>query len=196
MRMLLASTFALVATAVVANDDLAEQIDSVAPLLAAGQFEDFGGPDTHEAIVNGVDGRWFTLQNTARNWKGDAAANRERLAQTIERTCSDTWENIVTHEVTGPGTFIVSQQSPSGEDQGTFEVRPLDDEPHAFTTFVSDEDILEMLNLATATAEAQAQALAEVRDVLNQGVQIWRPTADLMVNSGAGDVEIWGRCPS
>lgn len=195
MRVSLAIVFALASTAVFANEQLAAQIDEVAPLLAAGQLEALGGPDTHDAIVEGIDGRWFTLQNTARNWTGIASDDRLSLAQTIERTCSDTWENIVTHETTGPGTFVVSQRSPTGDDQGTFEIRPVQGEPHTFTTFVSDKDVLAMLNLEGADAKAQEAALSHMHDVMNQGIQIWRPTLDLVVNSTAEEVEIWGRCP-
>ena len=195
MRFSLAIVLALTSTSVFASEKLAAQIDEVAPLLAAGNLEALGGPEDQEAIVEGLDGRWFTLQNTSRNWKDSPEANLELLTQTIERTCSDTWENIVTHEVTGPGTFIVSQKSPTGEDQGTFEIRPVEGEAHTFTTFVSDEEILAMMNLENAAANEQEAALSQVREAMNQGVQIWRPTADLMVNSGAGEVELWGRCP-
>ncbi|KAA0971963.1 hypothetical protein FPY71_02225 [Aureimonas fodinaquatilis] len=195
MRLPLVFAFALAATPALADDDLAAQIDMVAPHLASGQLAELGGPEAAEAIVAGMDGRWFTLKTTVRNWEGDGPADRDSLTRTIERTCSDTWENIVTHQVTGPGTFIVSQQSPEGKDHGTFEVVPVANEARTFKPSITDEAILAMLELEDATKVDQDKALSEVRQTLDQTVQIWRPTPDLMVNSSAKGIEVWGRCP-
>jgi len=197
MRLSLSLTVFLVATPAFSSEDLAQQIDRVAPLVSAADFAALGGPNTPETIVEGIDGRWFTLVNTVRNWEGSGAADLERLQRAIERTCADTWENIVTYEATGPGTFRVVQQSPEGEDQGTFDMVPQNETSRVFTTTLDDDYIKKIFDIdADAPAQVQAAALAEIHALMGAGLEIWRPTPDLMVNIRANDEpEVWGRCP-
>ncbi|ODT68521.1 MAG: hypothetical protein ABS75_20325 [Pelagibacterium sp. SCN 63-23] len=195
MRHFLAILAALVAAPAFASEELAQQIDIVAPLVNSGDFEALGGPDTPESLVQGVDGRWFTLDNMVRNWEGSGAPDRERLARNIERTCADDWENIVIYETTGPDSFRVSQTSPSGEDNGTFDMQPVADTDRTFTAHMEDEYILAIFGLEDAGALQQEAALNDMRDRLSEGLQIWRPTPDLIVNVSSAETEVWGRCP-
>lgn len=196
MRFSLTLATVLLAAPTLANEDLAQQIDIVAPLLEAENYEALGGPDTHQALVESVDGRWFTLDNTVRNWEGSGAPDRERLAQSIERTCADTWENIVTHRATGPDSFEVRQESPQGEDHGSFEMKPIPDSQRGFTAEMDDAYIIEMYGLAEAGQLEQDRVLADMRARLDEGYEIWRPTPDLMINVSSLETEVWGRCPA
>jgi hypothetical protein len=195
MRLALALAFALTTLTVHADENLAVQMDAVAPILASGKLEELGGPDTHEAIVEGIDGRWFTLKNTARNWEGSGSADRERLARSIERTCSDSWENILTYEVIAPGAFIAAQRTPAGVDKGTFEIQPAESGMRTFRTLVDDDYFLGLLDLEGADAAKKEAELSKFRDLMNKGFEIWRPTPDLLIISRVDDFEIWGRCP-
>jgi|GEM_PF-2470487 len=195
MRHSLVLVATLIAMPVLASEELAQQLDVVAPLVNSGQFEALGGPDTSETLVENVDGRWFTLDNTVRNWEGSGAPDRERLARSIERTCADDWENIVTYQATGPASFRVSQTSPSGEDKGTFEMQPVAGTDRTFTAHMDDDYIIKIYGLEDAGAMRQEAILSDMRDRLNEGLQIWMPTPDLMVNVSSAETEVWGRCP-
>ncbi|MFD1251577.1 hypothetical protein DEVEQU_03629 [Devosia equisanguinis] len=192
MRLLLALAATLLAAPVSANEDLALQIDRVAPSLNGGNLTTLGGPETPQALVDGLDGRWFTLKNTVRNWRGTGDADRENLARAIERTCADTWENIVTYTTTSPTTFRVTQQSPEGDDHGTFDMEPVEPAGRVFATTVEDDYIAKVFGIDAASPE-----LAETRALLSAGLEIWRPTPDVLVNLRANqEIEVWGRCPS
>lgn len=195
MRHSLAILAALIAAPALASEELAQQIDIVAPLVNSADFEALGGPDTPDALVEGVDGRWFTLDNTVRNWVGSGTPNRESLARSIERTCADDWENIVIYETTGPDSFRVLQTSPSGEDNGTFDMQPVAGTDRTFTAHMEDDYILTIFGLENADALQQEAVLSDMRDRLSEGQKIWRPTPDLMVNVSSEETEVWGRCP-
>ncbi|SFV32678.1 hypothetical protein SAMN05216456_1735 [Devosia crocina] len=191
---------ALLASALVqpafATEQMAQQLDSVAPLIEAENFELLGGPDTHEGIVETVGGRWFTLSNTARNWEGDgSASDRETLTWAIERTCADDWEIIITHEATGPNSFLVQQLTPDGADKGTFEMEPVPGSERRFSMEASDQYILEIFDMTDADAMRQDAVLADMRARMEEGLDIWMPSPDLMVNVSSFEVEVWGRCP-
>lgn len=105
MNLLRGTAAALVLVSVseaAASERIAEQIDRIAPLVATGDVQQLGGPEAASEIVAGLAGRWFTLNNTIRNWELEDRASRESLARSIERLCADDWENIVTYSVTGP----------------------------------------------------------------------------------------------
>lgn len=195
MRHALVLVATFIAVPVLASEELAQQLDVVAPLVNAGQFEALGGPDTPETLVEGVDGRWFTLDNTVRNWEGSGAPDRERLARGIERTCADDWENIVIQEATGPDSFRVSQTSPSGEDKGTFDMQLVVGTDRTFTTHMDDDYIIQIFGLEDAGTIRQQAVLDDMHDRLSEGQQIWMPTPDLMVNVSSAETEVWGRCP-
>ncbi|KKB09614.1 hypothetical protein [Devosia chinhatensis] len=181
----------------IAYEDLALQIDRIAPLVNASKFEALGGPEAASAIVENIGGRWFTLVSTVRNWERDPQSNRERLEDAIKRTCADDWENIVTYTITGPDTFRVEQRSPLGEDLGLFEMEPVSADSRVFTTVVSDAYILEISGIENVPEVVRDAAIAEVRAEIEAGLTIWRPSDDLTVNVRAdGEAEVWGRCPS
>jgi len=195
MRHSLAILAAIIAAPAIASEELAQQIDIVAPLVNSGHFEALGGPDTPKSLAQGVDGRWFTLNNTVRNWEGSGAPDRKRLARSIDRTCADDWENIVVYETTGLDSFRVSQTSPSGEDNGTFDMRPVAATDRTFTAHMEDDYILRIFGLEDADALQKEAVLSDMRDRLSEGQQIWRPSPDLMVNVSSAETEVWGRCP-
>ncbi|UYO00265.1 MAG: hypothetical protein KIT02_03305 [Devosia sp.] len=183
------------ATSALADEDLARQLDTIATAFNAGQLDSLGGPDTPAEIVDQIDGRWFTLANTVRNWTGESQADTERLTDTIERTCSDTWENLITHEATGPDSFRIRQESPEGEDHGTFELFPHESGGRLFTMDLDESYILAISGLADADADRQREVLDAMNAMISDGIAVWRPTPDLMVNTGPEGAEIWGRCP-
>lgn len=178
-----------------ANENLASQLDIVAPLVNAGTLDELGGPDDAAGLVETIDGRWFTLDNTARNWEGSAVSS-DALARAVERLCADDWENIVTMTKTGGDRFVTEQRTPDGADNGTFELIATDAADRRFTMALEDNYILAIYGLETAPEAKQQEALAEFAEIVEQGAQIWRPTPDLMVNHTPIETEVWGRCPS
>lgn len=184
-----------IANSASASEDLATQLDVVAPLIQSQDYASLGGPDTHEGLVAGLEGRWFTLNTTARNWGSDGVEDREALMRSIERTCSDTWENIVTYSVTGPDSFRVEQRSPDGQDNGTFEMHAVPDTERRFTAEMDDQYILEIYGMTDASPIRQSALLDDMRGRLAEGVDLFKPTPDLTVNVSSYETEVWGRCP-
>ena len=195
MRFVIALVAAATAFPALANDGLAPQIDAVAPLVNAGNFESLGGPDTPQGIVAGIGGRWFTLKNTVRNWTGTGAPDSANLQRNIEQTCADDWENIVTQEAIGPDSFRVVQTGADGQDNGTFDMRVVDGTERTFTTHMEDAYILQIYGLENADALRQDAVLKDMHARMSEGVQIWLPSPDLMVNVSTAETEVWGRCP-
>jgi hypothetical protein len=146
---LLAAAILLVPAASLGSEDVAAQIDAIAPLVNAGELDALGGPGTAAELVEGIDGRWYTLDNTVRNWTADADA-RDVLARAIERLCADDWENLVTHTATGPDSFRVDQRSPEGEDHGSFELRAVDPEGRVFSIELDEDYLLAIYGLEDA----------------------------------------------
>lgn len=177
-----------------ASERIAEQIDRIAPLVATGELQQLGGPEAAPEIVAGSAGRWFTLNNTVRNWELEASASRESLARSIERLCADDWENIVTYSVTGPNRIHIDQRSPTGEDHGSFDLVAVDG-GRIFSTVLEDEYILSLYGLEDAPQDQQQKALAEMKAVFQGGQEIWLPGGDVMVIRTAAETEVWGRCP-
>lgn len=197
MRLAIALAALALSTPAFASEDLAQQLDRIAPLVNASDFAALGGPEDAAGIIAHIDGRWFTLRNTVRNWGDDAVENQEMLDRGIANTCSDTWENLVTYTVTGAETFRVAQQSPEGQDHGSFDMEPAAAGGRLFVSVAEDDYLVRILGLEDASEAEQEDALAEMRTLLSEGLQIWRPTADVMVNvRPGGEPEIWGRCPS
>ena len=184
-----------IANSASASEDLAAQLDIVAPLIQSQAYASLGGPDTPEGLVAGLEGRWFTLNTTARNWGGDNIEDREALMRSIERTCSDTWENIVTYAVTGPDSFRVEQRSPDGQDNGTFEMHAVTDTERRFTAEMDDQYILEIYGMTDASPIRQSALLDDMRARLAEGVDLFKPTPDVTVNVSSYETEVWGRCP-
>lgn len=195
MRLVIAFVVTAMALPALGNEELAKQIDAVAPLVNAEDYDALGGPDTARTIVDGIGGRWFTLKNTVRNWTGTGAPDRASLARNIENTCSDDWENIVMQEASGPESFRVVQTGPDGEDNGTFEMRSVDDTGRTFTTHMDDDYILQIYGMENADVMRQDALLKDMHERMSEGVQIWLPTPDLMVNVSSAETEVWGRCP-
>ena len=177
-----------------ASERIAEQIDRIAPLVKTGALQQLGGPDSASEIVAGLAGRWFTLNNTMRNWELEDRSSREHLARSIERLCADDWENIVTYSVTGPDRVHIDQRSPAGEDHGSFDVVALGD-GRKFNTLLEDDYILSIYGLEDAPHEQQQKVLTEMKALLEGGQEIWIPGADVMVIRTAAETEVWGRCP-
>ncbi|WP_108397512.1 hypothetical protein [Devosia submarina] len=177
-----------------ASELIAEQIDRVAPLVATGELQQLGGPAAASEIVASLAGRWFTLNNTIRNWKLEDRASRESLARSIERLCADDWENIVTYSVTGPDRVHIDQRSPTGEDHGSFDLVAVDG-GRMFSTVLEEDYILSIYGLEDAPQDQQQKALAEMKAALEAGQEIWLPGADVMVIRTADEIEVWGRCP-
>ncbi len=177
-----------------ASERIAEQIDRIAPLVATGELQQLGGPEAASEIVAGLAGRWFTLNNTVRNWEPEDRSSRDRLARSIERLCADDWENIVTYSVTGPDRVHVDQRSPTGEDHGSFDMVAVDD-GRTFSTVLEDDYILSIYGLEDAPQSQQQKVLAEMKAVIEGGQEIWVPGPDVMVARTAAETEVWGRCP-
>jgi hypothetical protein len=188
------ATLLLSVSAASASESIAHQIDRIAPLVTAGELERLGGPESPSEIVSGLSGRWFTLNNTVRNWEREGGSARQMLGQSIERLCADDWENIVTFSTTGPGRFRVEQQSPTGEDKGTFDMVALGD-GRTFSTVMDEDYILSIYGLEDAPAFRQQEVLREMKAIVEEGEEIWLPGPDIMVVRTAIEVEVWGRCP-
>ena len=189
-----AATLLLSVSAASASESIADQIDRIAPLVAAGEPEQLGGPDTPSEIVSGLSGRWFTLNNTVRNWEREGSSARQYLKQGIERLCADDWENIVTFSATGPDSFRIEQQSPAGEDRGTFDMVAVGG-GREFSTEMDEDYILSIYGLEDAPASRQQELLEEMKVILEGGEEIWLPEPDVMVARSAVEIEVWGRCP-
>jgi hypothetical protein len=196
MRIPLALVAVVMTVPVSADDTLADQIDIVAPLVNAHDITALGGPGDHVSLVAAIEGRWFTLDTTVRNWEGSGEPDRERLNRAVERLCSDGWENIVTHEVIGPDRFRILQRSPDGKDQGTFEMKPVAGSVRSFSFEADDAYILGIYGLTHAEASRQKEVLTEMRSIEEKGAELWVPTPDLMVSVSASGTEVWGRCPA
>ncbi|MBF0678203.1 MAG: hypothetical protein IR164_04600 [Devosia sp.] len=194
MRLPLILAAALLAGPASASEDIAAVLDRIAPLLQAEEFEKLGGPNTPAEIARMIEGRWFTLDNTARNWSGDAEADRRRLAQTIARTCADDWEVRVTMETTGTESFRVVQVSPDGADQGTTEMMATPGTERHFTSEFDEDYIVALFELDENPRERGA-VLAEMRERLEGGLDLWLPSPDVSVNVSPFETEVWGRCP-
>ncbi|WEJ35032.1 hypothetical protein [Devosia sp. SD17-2] len=179
---------------VAATELIAEQIDRIAPLVATGEVQPLGGPEPASEIVAGLAGRWFTLNNTIRDWELEDRASRESLARSIDRLCADDWENIVTYSVTGPDRIHIDQRSPTGVDHGSFDLVAVDG-GRMFSTVLEDDYILSIYGLEDAPQDQQQKALAEMKAALQGGQEIWLPGADVMVIRTAAEIEVWGRCP-
>jgi hypothetical protein len=182
----------LLATPVFAYEEMAKQLDWTAPLVEAGELAKLGGPDRATDIVAGLEGRWFTLNNTARNWQNEGF--RSRLGDSIAQLCGDGWENIVRFEPLGPDSFRIVQASPEGEDQGTFDMTTMD----GARTFgaVYDEAYLTSLFEREGSKEDELQRLlGEMKAIMKSGEEIWLPHPDIQVSRSASEVEVWGRCP-
>lgn len=191
---LAAGTLALLSIPGAASDGIAEQIDRIAPLVATGELQQLGGPEAASEIVADLAGRWFTLNNTVRNWELEDRSSRDGLARSIERLCADDWENIVTYSVAGRDRIRIDQRSPTGEDQGSFDMVAVGD-GRTFSTVLEDAYILSIYGLEDAPQDQQQKVLAEMKAVLEGGQEIWVPGADVMVISTAAETEVWGRCP-
>lgn len=178
-----------------ADESLAQQIDAVAPIVNAGDLDDLGGPSTAAELLQDIDGRWFTLANTVRNWGRDGDDTRATLEHAIERLCSDEWENLVTYQALGADRFRIEQVSPTGEDQGTFEMVSTDPASRVFSTIVDEDYLLAISGLTEAEPAQQKELLDDFKAVAEQGVEVWRPGPDLWVNRNAAEIEVWGRCP-
>ncbi|WP_240229226.1 hypothetical protein [Devosia lacusdianchii] len=178
-----------------ADESLAQQIDAVAPIVNAGDLDDLGGPSTAAELLQDIDGRWFTLANTVRNWGRDGDDTRATLERAIERLCSDEWENLVTYQALGVDRFRIEQVSPTGEDQGTFEMVSTDPATRVFSTIVDEDYLLAISGLTEAEPAQQKELLDDFKAVAEQGVEVWRPGPDLWVNRNAAEIEVWGRCP-
>jgi hypothetical protein len=177
-----------------ASERIAEQIDRIAPLVASGELQQLGGPEAASEIVAGLAGRWFTLNNTVRNWKLEDRSSRDGLARSIERLCADDWENIVTYSVTGPDRVHIHQRSPTGEDHGSFDMVAVDG-GRTFSSVLEDDFILTIYGLEDAPQDQQQKVLAEMKAALEGGQEIWVPGPDIMVIRTAAETEVWGRCP-
>lgn len=177
-----------------ASESIAEQIDRIVPDITSGAPERLGGPEAAAEIVRNLDGRWFTLDNTVRNWTPADPSSRESLARSIERLCADDWENIVTYSVTGSDRFHIEQRSPAGEDHGSFDVVAVDG-GRKFSTVLEDAYVLSIYGLEDAPQAQQQKALAEMQAALEGGQEIWLPGPDVMVIRTAVETEVWGRCP-
>lgn len=178
-----------------ADESLAQQIDAVAPIVNAGDLDDLGGPSTAAELLQDIDGRWFTLANTVLNWGRDGDDTRATLEHAIERLCSDEWENLVTYQALGGDRFRIEQVSPTGEDQGTFEMVSTDPATRVFSTIVDEDYLLAISGLTEAEPAQQKELLDDFKAVAEQGVEVWRPGPDLWVNRNAAEIEVWGRCP-
>lgn len=194
MSIALAALTLLSSPAAWAAEPIADQIDKIAPLVAAGELEQLGGPQAASEIVEGLAGRWFTLNNTVRNWEREDSSARENLARSIERLCADDWENIVTFSVTARDRFHIEQRSPAGEDQGSFEMIAAGD-GRTFNMSIDEAYILAIYGLEDAPKDRQQEVLAEMRAIVEGGQEIWLPGSDVMVSRTAVEVEVWGRCP-
>lgn len=186
------ATLALLAVPAHGSEEMAEALDWIAPIVESGELEQLGGPETAEDIVAGLEGRWFTLDNTVRNWT--QGSTRDRLADSIERLCADDWENIVRFETLEPDSFRIIQTSPEGEDHGTFELTAMDG-GRMFSADFDEAYLTELFGFNSDGADELEQALAEMKAIFEAGDEIWLPHPDIQVTRTVAEVEVWGRCP-
>lgn len=186
------ATLALLAVPAHASEEMAEALAWIAPIVESGELEQLGGPETAEDIVAGLEGRWFTLDNTVRNWT--QGSTRDRLGESIERLCADDWENIVRFEPLGPDSFRIIQTSPEGEDQGTLDMATMDGE-RKFTAEHDEAYLTEIFERRGDSGAELERLLGEMKAIFDAGEEIWLPHPDIQVIRTVAEVEVWGRCP-
>lgn len=175
-----------------ADEDMETALDRIAPMVASGELEALGGPETATGIVSKLVGRWFTLNRTVRNWHDEGT--RSRLQDTIAQLCADDWENIVHFEPLGPDGFRIIQTSPEGMDQGTFDMFAVDG-GRTFKGVYDDAYLTALWAEEGGDEDELRRMLKEMRTVLETGQEIWLPHPDIQISRTDAEVEVWGRCP-
>lgn len=186
------ATLSLLAVPAHASEEMAEALDWIAPIVASGELEQLGGPETAEDIVAGLEGRWFTLNVTVRNW--EVGSSSDEVGKDIALLCADDWENIVRFEPLGPDSFRIIQTSPEGEDQGTLDMATMDGE-RKFTAEYNEAYLTEIFERRGDRGAELEKMLGEMKAIFGAGEEIWLPHPDIQVIRTVAEVEVWGRCP-
>jgi hypothetical protein len=186
------STALLTAPAVA--EDLSKQMDRVAPAVNAGSLDALGGPDDAESIIDGIDGRWFTLGNMVRNWGDDGVGlGPDDLEEGRLRNCADDADYIMVQEVTGPTSFEIHETFVSYDDASVTQSVTLA-EGRRFVVSVDEEELLRSYGLDPNDADRASEIIEVAKMLAEEGAEIWRPSDDLMVMSGGLGINVIGRC--
>ncbi|WP_332714691.1 hypothetical protein [Pelagibacterium mangrovi] len=190
---LAALSFALF-TAQAGAEELSEQMDRVAPAVNAGNLDALGGPDDAESIIDGIDGRWFTLANMVRNWGGDGVGfGPDDLEQSRLRNCADDADYTMVQEVTGPTSFEIYETFASYDDTSVTQSVTLA-EGRRFVVSVDEEELLRSYGIDPNDADGASEIIEVAKMLAKEGAEIWRPSDDLMVMSGGLGIDVIGRC--
>lgn len=172
---------------------LPEQLDVVAPLVNAESLDALGGPDNPESIVASIDGRWFTLNNTTRNW-GEAGVGfgPDDLENSRLRLCADDADESSVHEVTGPTSFDVHETIGYYDVSLTQTVTWRDG--RRFDILIDKGDYLRSYGIEADDDARREEMLGYLEILIEEGVEIWRPSEDILVLDGTFGTNVIGRC--
>lgn len=181
-------------TAQAVAEELSEQMDRVAPAVNAGNLDGLGGPDNAESIIDGIDGRWFTLGNMVRNWGDDGVGfGPDDLEQSRLRNCADDADYTMVQEVTGPTSFEIYETFASYDDASVTQSVTLA-EGRRFVVSVDEEELLRSYGLDPNDTDRAGEIIEVAKMLAEEGAEIWRPSDDLMVMSGGLGIDVIGRC--
>ena len=181
-------------TAQAVAEELSEQMDRVAPAVNAGSLDALGGPDDAESIIDGIDGRWFTLGNMVRNWGDDGVGlGSDDLEEGRLRNCADDADYIMVQKVTGPTSFEIHETFVSYGDASVTQSVTLA-EGRRFVVSVDEEELLRSYGIDPNDADGASEIIEVAKMLAKEGAEIWRPSDDLMVMSGGLGIDVIGRC--
>lgn len=174
-------------------EDLAAQLDQVALVVNGEAVEQLGGPEDPAALLDGLDGQWFTLNNLSRNWGEDGVGfDAADLASAMTRQCGPDADIAVHYAVTGENSFTVHELVRTHEAELTTTVTAR--EGRMFTLAVDEEALLRSYGIGEDDEEARAEILAANAILIEQGIALWRPTPDIVVMVTPFGVDVTGRC--
>jgi len=166
----------------------------VAPAVNAEDMIAIGGPDDPAEILADLDGQWFTLGNLVRNW-GSAGVGfgPEDLERSVARNCSDEADSSTFYEVTANTEFAVREVLPRYDTVLTQVLTHL--EGRRFSVSVDVDELIRSYGQENAGEDEKAEIRAMAALFKEQGVELWRPSADVFVTAGPFGIDVTGRCP-
>jgi hypothetical protein len=177
----------------VAAEDLAEQLDAIAPFVNAKDLDSIGGPDDPGGIVAGLDGQWFPLNNTVRNW-GKDGFDAEGLAQSMARSCAEDATASTFYEATGDSSFSVREVLRSYDTE--FHMVLTHVEGRRFAASFDDDEFIRSYGKEDASEAEKAEILEMAAQLRQQAPELWRPTEDILIVQGGFGIDVTGRCPA
>ncbi|RDE07649.1 hypothetical protein [Pelagibacterium lacus] len=198
MKPLIVSAAALFASATlgwgVSAADLAAQLDAVASAVNAEDLEAIGCPDDPAEIIADLDGQWFMLGNAVRNWGTEGVGfGPEDLERSQTRNCSDGADSTF-YRVIGDTEFTVREVLPSYDTELTQTLIHI--EGRRFSVSVDIDELMRSYGQEDASETVRAEMEEMVALLEEQGIEFWRPSADILIAAGPFGIDVSGRCPA